>query len=62
MTEAERKLLLWCGMMLSRGHSLVPEEIKEIEDLIATIMNKVPASGIPGAVAVEGPVAEKKDK
>jgi hypothetical protein len=61
MTEAERKLLLWCGMMLSRGHSLMAEEIKEVEDLIAVIMEKAPPSGIPGAVAVEGPV-QKKDK
>jgi hypothetical protein len=62
MTEAERKLLLWCGMMLSRGHSLMPEEIKEVEDLIAVIMDKIPPSGIPGAVAVDGPVVEKEDK
>jgi hypothetical protein len=52
MTEAERKLLLWCAMMLLRGHSLVPEETEEIEGLISGLVKKAPASTIPGAVAV----------
>jgi hypothetical protein len=58
MTEIERKLLLWCGMMLERsyvGGRLVPEELAEIEHLIAEVIKETPVSGIPSVMAIDPP-------
>ncbi len=37
MTEAERKLLIWCGIMLVRGAQLTEVEADEIDQLIAEV-------------------------
>lgn len=58
MTEAERKLLLWCGMMLLRGHSLSTDEVAEIKDLLGELMKKQPVSGIPREAPLEEPAEE----
>jgi hypothetical protein len=58
MTEVERKLLLWCGMMLTRsyvGGRLVPEELAEIEALLAEVVAETPISGIPSVVVIHPP-------
>jgi hypothetical protein len=42
MTEAERKLLVWCGIMLVRGAPLTPKEADEIDQLIADVRSPLP--------------------
>jgi hypothetical protein len=42
MTTAERRLLVWCGIMLVRGTPLTPEETDEIDQLIADIRAPMP--------------------
>lgn len=43
MTEAERKLLVWCGVMLVRDATLTPSEADEIDQLIADVRAPLPA-------------------
>ena len=42
MTEAERKLLVWCGIMLVRDAPLTPAEADEIDQLIADVRAPLP--------------------
>ncbi len=42
MTEAERRLLVWCGIMLVRGAALTEAEADEIDQLIADVRAPLP--------------------
>ncbi len=42
MSEAERKLLVWCAIMLVRGAPLTPDEADEIDQLIADVRSPLP--------------------
>ena len=42
MTEAERKLLVWCGIMLMRDTPLTAAETDEIDQLIADVRSPLP--------------------
>ncbi len=42
MTEAERKMLIWCAFMLVRGTPLTEAEAGEIDQLIADVRSPLP--------------------
>jgi hypothetical protein len=42
MTDAERKLLIWCGIMLVRDTPLTTQESDEIDQLIADVRSPLP--------------------
>jgi hypothetical protein len=58
MSDAERKLLIWCGIMLVRGAPLTPAEANEIDHLIADVRSPLPK--IEWDSPVSGRVAERE--
>jgi len=40
LSDEERKLLLWCGIMLLRSAGLTPQEADEIGALIAAVRDQ----------------------